>query len=202
MSPVWQVLQMLPVSPNVTGVTVVTSVTGVTSEMWFLNSNSMGVTLQLVKMDNCDHCYRYIHISAVLDTVNHYRHRSVASILIAVSQERRLTGLDHTYQTGSSMSSLANITLFVHHVLQVCRKDRSWSDPFFLHNVWLHLVTSSQHTVSNTINTLMTHSCFFALKAAIIDTDIHLLESRSQAVKRWSLGNDLMLNADKSEVML
>jgi len=43
---------------------------------------------------------------------------------------------------------------------------------------------------------------FFALKAATIDTDIHLLKSCSRAVKRWFLENDLMLNADKSEVTL
>lgn len=43
---------------------------------------------------------------------------------------------------------------------------------------------------------------FFALKAATIDTDLRLLESCSCAVKRWFLENDLMLNADKSEVML
>jgi len=43
---------------------------------------------------------------------------------------------------------------------------------------------------------------FFALKAATVDTDIHLLESCSQAVKRWFQENDLMLNADKSKVML
>ena len=41
---------------------------------------------------------------------------------------------------------------------------------------------------------------FFALKAVTIDSDI-LLESCSQAVNRWFLENDLILNADKSEVM-
>jgi len=63
--------------------------------------------------------------------------------------------------------------------------------------MWLQLVISSQLTGSNTINTL-----FFALKTATITTDIHVLESCSQTVKRWFLENDLMLNADKSEVML
>jgi hypothetical protein len=43
---------------------------------------------------------------------------------------------------------------------------------------------------------------FFALKAATIDTDIRLLESCSCAVKRWFLENDLLSNADESEVML
>jgi len=57
----------------------------------------------------------------------------------------------------------ADITLFAHHVLQVCLKNRSL-DPFFLHCMWLRLVTSSQLAVSNTVNTLMTHNCFFALK--------------------------------------
>jgi len=31
-----------------------------------------------------------------------------------------MTGLNHTYQTGSSMSGSANIALFVHRLLQVC----------------------------------------------------------------------------------
>ena len=43
---------------------------------------------------------------------------------------------------------------------------------------------------------------FFALKAATIDSDIHLLESCSQAVKKWFLEYDLILNADKLKVML
>jgi len=43
---------------------------------------------------------------------------------------------------------------------------------------------------------------FFALKAATVDTDIHLLESCSRPVKRWFLEYDLMLNDDKSEVKL
>src|SRR5208282_438917 len=43
---------------------------------------------------------------------------------------------------------------------------------------------------------------FFALKAEKIDSEIHKLESCSRAVRRWFLENDLLLNADKSEVML
>ena len=43
---------------------------------------------------------------------------------------------------------------------------------------------------------------FFALKAEKIDSEIHKLESCSCAVRRWFLENDLLINADKSEVML
>ena len=43
---------------------------------------------------------------------------------------------------------------------------------------------------------------FFALKAEKIVSEIRKLESCSCAVRRWFLDNDLLLNADKSEVML
>ena len=43
---------------------------------------------------------------------------------------------------------------------------------------------------------------FFALNAVSYDAEIRTLESCSCAVQRWFLDNDLMLNADKSEVML
>src|SRR5664279_4282078 len=42
---------------------------------------------------------------------------------------------------------------------------------------------------------------FFAMKASTIDDDIQSLEICSSAVRRWFLENDLLLNADKSEVM-
>jgi len=65
---------------------------------------------------------------------------SVALIVIAALQERRLIGLNHTCQTGSSMSSSANIALVVDHILQVCHKDWSRTHSFC---IWLQLVTSS-----------------------------------------------------------
>ena len=42
---------------------------------------------------------------------------------------------------------------------------------------------------------------FYALTASEIDTGLTVVEESSRAVKRWFLENDLLLNADKSEVM-
>ena len=43
---------------------------------------------------------------------------------------------------------------------------------------------------------------FYALSASEIDSKLTIIEDCSKAVKRWFLENDLLLNADKSEVML
>ena len=42
---------------------------------------------------------------------------------------------------------------------------------------------------------------FYALSASEIDTSLTVVEECSRAVKRWFLENDLLLNAEKSEVM-
>jgi len=42
---------------------------------------------------------------------------------------------------------------------------------------------------------------FHAIKASSTSTDLAKLESCSQAVKGWFAVNNLMLNADKSDVM-
>ena len=42
---------------------------------------------------------------------------------------------------------------------------------------------------------------FYALSASEIDASLTVVEECTQAVKRWFLENDLLLNADKSEVM-
>ena len=42
---------------------------------------------------------------------------------------------------------------------------------------------------------------FYALTASEIDTSLTVVEDCSRTVKRWFLENDLLLNADKSEVM-
>ena len=43
---------------------------------------------------------------------------------------------------------------------------------------------------------------FYALSASEIDSKLTIIEECSKAVKQWFLENDLLLNADKSEVML
>ena len=43
---------------------------------------------------------------------------------------------------------------------------------------------------------------FYAISASEIDSKLPIIEECSKAVKRWFLENDLLLNADKSEVML
>ena len=42
---------------------------------------------------------------------------------------------------------------------------------------------------------------FYALSASEIDASLTVVEECTHAVKRWFLENDLLLNADKSEVM-
>jgi len=107
--------------------------------------------------------------------------------------------MNHTYQTGSSMSSSANIAQFVHHDCTSGVPQGSVLEPI-LFALYVGEIISTygilHHRYADDTQ------LFFALKAATIDTDIHLLESCSQAVQGWFLDNDLMLNADKLEVML
>jgi len=74
-------------------------------------------TLHLMKKDNCDHCSLYIRCIRRYKPLHAGRLR--CDFVIAAS-ERRLTGLNHTYQTGSSMSSSARIGPRAHSLCTVC----------------------------------------------------------------------------------
>jgi len=141
------------------------------------------------KKDDSDHCAWYIR------RIWHYKPLDTVQSPTLRFRHRRRGAWLHWIMLIKS----ANIALFVRHtMIQLYRKDRS-SDPFFLHCMWWHYLSLYGIQHHRQAYTLMTHRCFFALKAT---TDIYLLESYPQVVKRWFLENDLMLYADKSKVML
>ena len=119
--------------------------------------------------------------------------------LCLASQGRPWVGLRHTWETGNSMSWLVGNGLHQSDVIMECRRDRCLV--LFSSQCMSHpSLTSSHHTAYNSTQYADDTRLYIAAKS---QSDMsRTLEECTIAVRDWFTENGMLLNPDKSEVLL